>query len=348
MDIYLNTGHTFAVPAAVADHLLRLASHDQLKVLLFVLCHAGETLTHEQIARACSVRAEGVEEALAFWQDANILGSVQKLPGVQLAAGQPAEATEAVKPPVSRTEAAAPQPQRAAVFTGSAGMNLMPSEIAARKENDPAMAELFAETERRAGRLLTQSEFKSLIWMHEYLGLPPDVIMMLAAYCREIDAFAPNYMEKIAWEWAERGVTTHELVQQDIRRREENRSFTGQIMKIFGMKKRPTPKQQAFADAWQGRGISTVLIRIAYEKTRDATGDEVNLNTFKYVDKILTRWAGAGITDAEAARQDDEAYQAAKQQKKTSGKEKKAGTSAKNAGASSFDADDLEKLINQF
>ena len=40
MEIYLKQGHTFPVPVTVADHLLGLASHDQLKVLLYLLCHA--------------------------------------------------------------------------------------------------------------------------------------------------------------------------------------------------------------------------------------------------------------------------------------------------------------------
>ena len=56
MEIYLNNGHSFPVPVAVADHLLGLASHDQLKVLLYVLCHANEPLSQEQIAKCCKVQ----------------------------------------------------------------------------------------------------------------------------------------------------------------------------------------------------------------------------------------------------------------------------------------------------
>ena len=364
MEIYLNTGHTFAVPAAVADHLLRLASHDQLKVLLFVLCHAGETLTHEQIARACSVRAEGVEEALAFWQDANILGSVQKLPGVQLAAGQPAEATEAVKQNQSKqevelktasqpksasdTEDSQPTIRRNPVSSGSMVMNLMPSEIAARTEKDPAMAELFAQTEKSAGRLLSSTELKSFIWMHEYLGLPPDVILMLAVYSIKILSFNPKFMEKIAFEWAENGITTHEAAERAIHTLESKRGYTGQIIRIFKLSMRPTAMQQEIIDQWQKKGYPFFLIEIALEKARDYVGDKITINTFRYMNKILTEWAAAGITTAEAARNDTKAIESVTKKKKSSGKEKKAGTSAKNAGASSFDADDLEKLINQF
>ena len=84
MEIYLNNGHAFPVPVAVADHLLGLASHDQLKVLLFVLCHAGETLTEAQIAKSCKVQPAAVEEALVFWQDCNILQNAPAVPSVSV------------------------------------------------------------------------------------------------------------------------------------------------------------------------------------------------------------------------------------------------------------------------
>ena len=84
MEIYLNNGHAFPVPVAVADHLLGLASHDQLKVLLFVLCHAGETLTEAQIAKSCKVQPAAVEEALVFWQDCNILQNAPAVPAVSV------------------------------------------------------------------------------------------------------------------------------------------------------------------------------------------------------------------------------------------------------------------------
>ena len=348
MEVYLNTGQFFAVPCAVAEHLLRLASHDQLKVLLYVLCHANTPLSAEQITQACSVRADAVEEALAFWQNVNILGSEQLTPVIQRAEAVRPEQQEAPAIPPQAQPAPQPAPVRqSALSAGSTAMNLMPSEIAARKEQNQAMAELFAQTEKQAGRLLTQTEYKSLIWMHEYLRLSPDVILMLVTYCIGICKFSPAYMEKIALEWTENGVTSHENVQQDIRRREENRTYTGRIMRIFSLTRKPTPKQQTFIDRWQSKGFSFDLVSIACEKTRDAIGDTVTLNTFKYADAILSRWDAAGIRTAQAAREDDAAVKSPAGQKKAPAKQNNP-KSAKSSAPASFTADDLEKLYNQF
>ena len=81
MDFYLKAGGAFTVPSIVADHLLGLASHAQLKVLLYVLAHADSALTESQIAAACKVEPENIAEALDFWQQVNVLTRRQETPG---------------------------------------------------------------------------------------------------------------------------------------------------------------------------------------------------------------------------------------------------------------------------
>ena len=109
MEIYLNNGHAFPVPVAVADHLLGLASHDQLKVLLYVLCHAGESLPQEQIAACCKVQPSAVEEAIVFWQDANVLQTAPPAASVRLQQNtQPQPAPAAETPETASVEPARP------------------------------------------------------------------------------------------------------------------------------------------------------------------------------------------------------------------------------------------------
>ena len=99
MEIYLKQGHTFPVPVTVADNLLKLASHDQLKVLLYLLCHAEEPLSAETVAQNCKVLPDAVEEAIAFWQDANVLSNTQDLPAVRLQNTAPQQRPAPVLPP---------------------------------------------------------------------------------------------------------------------------------------------------------------------------------------------------------------------------------------------------------
>ncbi len=343
MDIYLNNGHAFPVPVAVADHLLGLASHDQLKVLLFVLCHAGETLSEAQIAKSCKVQPAAVEEALVFWQDCNILQNAPAVPAVsvQKTAAEAPPAQAAPVQPVQTVQQSRP----AAAVQNSSRPNLRPSEIAERIQKDPAVAEMFHAVESFTGKRNHIID-NSLVWMHEYLGLQPDIILMLAAFCAQ-EGFNVRYMEQIAVEWQERGITTHKLALDDINRRTEARSFIGRIKVMFQMKRDPTPKQQEYIDSWQQSGFLPELIRLAYEKARDKKGDEITLESIRYIDGILRRWEKAGIRTPEDAAQEDAAFYAAKiQETQTAGKS--TSKSHREADNASFDLEEFKKLKNKF
>ena len=343
MEIYLKQGHTFPVPVTVADHLLGLASHDQLKVLLYLLCHADEPLTADAVAKNCKVQPDAVEEAVAFWQDANVLGSSPELPAVRLQRTAPAP-TAAPAPQTEQTPARTPAPEPAAqpepnakLQISSSQFSMMPSEIAARIRENQAIAEMFRGIEQLAGRMLNNTEQKSMIWMHEYLGLEPDLLLMLAAYCVQNDCFHVRYMEKVAIEWQERGVMTHALVEEDIRRRTEARTFTGKIMKLFEMQRRPTSMQQKYIDGWQSLGLSMELIEMAYEKTLNKKGSKLS---FSYLDGILQKWAAAGIRTPDDVQREDAQFYAKKKAAENS-----AAAPQKN---SSIDMSDVEKLMNPY
>lgn len=132
---------------------------------------------------------------------------------------------------------------------------------------------------------------------------------------------------------------THAAVAADIRRRTEARSFTGKIMKLFEMQRRPTALQQKYIDGWQTLGLPLELIEMAYEKTRNQKGEKLS---FSYLNGILQKWAEQGIRSVEAAQQADEAFYA---KKKAAGSKPAADTKAAN---SSIDMSDVEKLMNPF
>lgn len=348
MEVFLHNGQTFPVPVPVADNFLGLASHDQLKVLLYVLCHAGETLTQEQIAKSCKVLPSAVEEALVFWQNANVLAASPQTVSVQLAAAQTAPAQPVPVPAPQQEQPAAAPPSVPPgtsvprVQVSSSNFNIRPSEMAERIRKNPALAELFRSAEQLLKKPVNPTEQKSLIWMHEYLGLTPDVLLMLAAYCISTGTFNARYIEQIAVEWQERGVTSHADAEADIRRRTEARTYTGRIMKIFEMQRRPTQKQQAFIDEWQAAQMPPELVQLAYEKTRDQKDDKLS---WSYLNGILKRWAAAGIRTVADAEKEGAVYRSAKEQKK---QKNPSAPAAQQPAHSSIDMDDVAKLINQF
>ena len=337
MEIYLQTGQLFTVPTAVADHLLKLATHDQLKILLFVLCHAGEPLTGEMITKACKVPASAIPEALSFWQEVNVLRTDAPVPEIVLTQQSDASA-QTVHTPVAEAMPAPAEPAATVPRqTTSASVSMMPAELAAHIDGSDELRQMYAMIEQQRGNVLNFTEQKSFYWMHDHLGLPADVIIMLAAYCMTIGAFRPAYMDQIAADWAASGVTTHERAQEDIQRREQNRSFTGEIMKLFEMRRRPTEKQQAFIDRWQLLGFPIEMIRIAYEKSRDSADDKLS---FPYIDRILTRWHESGIKTVEQAELDEAEFRESRKKKKSAAVVPAAPTD------SSIDMDEVARLVN--
>lgn len=342
MEYVVGFGQTFPVPVAVADHLLKLASHDQLKVLLYVLCHAETPVSQAQIVQACNVLPETVEEALAFWQSVNVLQTDAALPRVTVTAGNAPAVSPAAPPPAEPSRPAAdPQPVRTAAPATSTECNVLPSEIADSLVNNAALAETFRTIEKKAGRPLKHFEQRSFFWMNEYLGLAPDLILMLAAFCIEQDLFQVRYMEQIAIEWQERGMTTHAQVQADIQRRTESRTYTGKIMRLFEMDRRPTKLQQSMIDAWAAGGISLDMIQIAYEKTRNATNGKLN---FKYLNGIVEKWIAAGIRTPEQAEAADAAFYAQKEANQAPAPK----AAPKEPENTSFELSDFDRLVNRF
>lgn len=318
MEVYLKRDSGFFVPSAVAEHLLKLATHQQLKVLLYLLAHEGETLSDADIAVHCGVQPDHVEEAIAFWQQVNVLSSVQSQPSAVVKTNAASSQPKGETPPaqtistISTTAEQISAPVSAMVTSGN--FSIRPSEIAERVKGDTALAALLSATEQYAGHPLRNTELRSLFWMHDYLGMTPDSILMLLAFCRQENVFQVRYIEKIAVEWHDRGVMTHEQVQQDIRRRTEARTFVGQVMKLFEMTRYPTEKQEAYIRSWQVAGDSIELIRLAYERTREGCDDKLS---FSYLDKILKRWRAEGLKTPAQIEKSEAVFHQQKQSKKS-------------------------------
>lgn len=60
-------GTMFGVPAIVADNFLKLASAEQIKVLLYVLRHSGNMCSDEEIAVNTGTTPAQVVDAMLFW-----------------------------------------------------------------------------------------------------------------------------------------------------------------------------------------------------------------------------------------------------------------------------------------
>ena len=325
MDFTVNSGiwgTMFGVPCIVADNFLKLATGDQLKVLLFLLRRSGRASSPEEISANTGINIETVSEAVLFWQQANVISSEGAMIPQNLMYA-PAEAVlTPLDAPVPEQPAAKPEPPI------RKRENLYPSDISGLMKENPEIAQLFKVAEESLGTINNAMQ-NSLIWMMTYLGLKSEVIIILLNYCTMIGKNHPKYIEEIAASWSEKEINTLELAQEEVGRMTESRNFTNRIMKLFEMNRRPTARQQEFIEGWRNLGLSDDLLRLAYERTIEQI-DKLN---FDYINKILNSWKENGLASPEAVKEAESGF---RKNKKQDGKSSSDG----------FDADKYKVLVN--
>ncbi len=282
-------GNVFAVPSAVVDHFIRLASETQLKVLLYLLRNQGASAA--KIAEYFHISEEAADESVQFWIQANILQSADASDTQKsfdfmtaLAAEEVGTVKETEKPKVQR---------------GSKEIKLDPSEIAHSLEQSQELKDLFLCTEKLFGRMLNHMEQRSLLWIHSYLGMRSEVLLMLLGYCVSIDKVSMSYAESIAISWMEQDITTMQQAEAEIKRLTSEHSYVSTIRKMFEMQHSPTTQQKKYIEKWREAGYSMELIQYAYEITIESI-EKLN---FKYINTILEKWNSQGITTPEQAKQ---------------------------------------------
>ncbi|MCM1226880.1 MAG: DnaD domain protein [Clostridium sp.] len=315
-------GAVFAVPNSVVDNYIKLANEASVKVLLFVLRNSGKNFSANEIASALNLTSDQVEESFVFWDNANIISKSGNNDG----ASRSADTHEKQDTDINEKYV-----KKSGMPSGTA-YSITPTEIADRISRSEDVRVMFAMAEKCFGHPLNHTEQRSFIWMHDYLGMPADVIVTIAAYCLSIDKGNIKYIEKISANWAENGINTLERVQEEIKLREEKNSFNGKVMKEFGMSRRPTSKQQEFIDGWRTKGYSMELIGYACEKTIEAI-DKVN---FPYINKILESWYEKGLLTKSKIDSEEKSWKEEKRSKKN------------NENEHSYDLNEYKSLVNNF
>ena len=322
-------GTMFGVPCIVADNFLKLATGEQIKVLLYILRCAGRDCTDEEIALNTGITPQQAADAVMFWQQVNVLSAdqnaaIQSSPIMTVPDKTPQ--TAAPLQPVSESPADEKAPLRP-----RQKQNMTPSESSALMRDSADISELFKTAESCLGTL-NHTQQNSLIWMYTYLGLKKEVIITLLAYCVSIDKTNVSYIEKIACDWSENEINTLDAAQEEVSRMAGSREYISQIMRAFEMKRRPTAKQTEIISQWKSIGFNIELIHYAYEKTIE----QIDKLSFEYINKILLSWRDSGYTTVKQVRDAESDY---KKRKKSD---------AKNSSDDDFDVDKYKIFVNNF
>lgn len=323
-------GSVFAVPTAVVDKGLKLATEVQLKVLLYILRSNGNTLTDEAVSQALDIHPEDVRDAIEYWSDRGLLASAsesvalpESLPldnltsAVVTQQNENAVTSEAVVADKPRPMSRATKPE--------------PGYVAKRLRADKNLVLLMDEAQRILGKVLSNSDTATLVMLHDTDGLPVEVILMLMEHCVQIDKGNMRYIEKTGIQWASDGVTTIGLAEEKIKRYSESSVAWTTVAAVFGLQQSgtPTKKQLEFADVWINIWKFTEdMLRLAYERCVDTKG-QLSLS---YINAILRRWFEQGLRNTDEVLQADKAKPKAKRQ-----------GSAIDSDTPSYDLDEYEK-----
>lgn len=174
-------------------------------------------------------------------------------------------------------------------------------DVAAALEKEPDFQGLCRELEGMLGRVFTDSDLRCAYTIYDHLGLPPEVILLLAGWAVRRERRAKNspaacprmpQIQRMAFQWKRLGLDTLERAEDYLRRQEAVDGREWAVLQAVGVaERRPAvEREREYIAAWVGMGLSDELIRMAYERT---VYQKKAMN-WPYMNKILLSWHQAG------------------------------------------------------
>ena len=322
-------GRHFDVPCGAVDNFMKTADGKFYKVLLCALCADSPVTDTAQLAERTGLSAAEVDDAMLFWTSNGVL----RMEG---AAAAPAHAV-AVQPaavPVSAPvmlpaePVKAPEPEKPAPVKMT--VKYSPKELAQRASESSEIKALFEQVQKILGRPINPTETAGFLGLYEYYGFSVPSIMILTQFAHDMGKDKIAYIEKVAHDWLERGLTEYADVENEISRLTEQNKVNGRLKRLLGIEGRLTKNQEDFLAQWTEWGFDDDMIALADEICRD----NKNRTDMRYINGILKRWNDDGIKTPAAVKEKGKAYF-----------ERKEGGSAE---GSSFSIDEWYELADNY
>lgn len=284
----------FSVPCALIDEYIKLADESAVKLLLFLLCDESDNIDKNDTCRRLGIAENAFDDAVIFWRQLGVIeGGGQETPAV----------SDIASPVFAEKEPASSE-------TRVVHARYTPKDIAGMIEADPETRELFSEAEHTLGRLLKHCDHEMLLNLKDYYRFPVQSAILILEYCRDIGHTSARYIESVASDFFDNGITDFLSIDAEINRRKQYSSFENQAKKALGLETKPTKRQSQYILAWQDMGFDENMI----SEARERCVDSINKLSFQYIDKILKSWADKKIfrpedisADTKPKQQDDTA-----------------------------------------
>lgn len=184
------------------------------------------------------------------------------------------------------------------------------ADIIEHLEQDEPFRLLTAEVERKLGKKLTTPDVAVLLGLHDYLGLPTDVIYLLVCHCAERVAakYGPGrrpgmkQIEKEGYTWARLGIDSQLEAAEYLKKYAQRQGMLPELMRVLQLGDRlPSASEEKYLTAWQEMGFEPEAVALAYDKT------VLKCHELKwpYCNGILKRWHEAGLHTVEEIQRGD-------------------------------------------
>lgn len=305
----------FAFPSCVVDKHIKLAGAAQLKTLLWIFRHTGEQFEAADIADALGMAEPDVKDAMQYWIETGLLCKRGENPAVT---AQP-EAAPILPEKAAEKPVILPPPIEKPTF----------QDVVRRAGESEEVKYLLLQAQLRLGKTISPADQGTLLWMHDWLGLPVEVILMIMEYAVMEGKTGMAYIEKIGIDWANNEIDTIEKAEAKINEIQQSKKAWNKICGVLDIPQRKPSKRELnyarnWLEIWQ---MKLDAIALAYDECVNHTGKM----SLSYINKILERWNANGIKTAKQAEAFD-SRPAAKAKKK-----------AKESDAS-YDIDEFERM----
>ena len=191
------------------------------------------------------------------------------------------------------------------------------------------------------GKTLSSTEASTIIYFYDTLNFPADLIEYLVEYCVSRDHKSMRYIETVALDWADSGITTVKAAKEQVLSHNE---AAYSVMNAFGLTNQAlAPAQLDFVAKWTNEyNFSSEIIIEACNRTIRA----INKPSFQYADSILAGWKKAHVQNIDDIKKTDAEYEQSKPAKKASSNViSKSSNRFNNFEQRDVDGDELEQFL---
>ena len=329
------------MPSEIAEKHLILASGNQLKVIVYAFSRAGGVFGIPEISRNTGISEEEAEDALTYWKELGFILPEESAPAFEGVQSVPAVTARAETSPAP----AASIPAKKEKVPHHNPSRLTYDQILARMDESENVRILLNEAQMRLGRTIGTGDMSSLVLLHDYYGLPVEVILSICGYAAQKGKSSNmNYIYKIGADWSSREIDTLERADEELKSIERVNTLWAEFSLAAGLPSgKPTSQQEKYLSQWSSEwGFSVPMLALAYEEMRDNT----EKTSFPYMHKVLSAWHQKGIKTPEAVSRDKEDFKAEKDRKileKASGKNKNEKTAPTPDPNASYDIQRAEQ-----